>query len=97
MSTGGQEAGGEYGECVYGKEEERLEQNLNRNTSQILIERIWFCSLSPFLLSKSSSSLLAHPQFVMAGDVDAWIASLRQCKTLSEPDVKELCDRVSER
>lgn len=26
--------------------------------------------------------------------VDAWIAQLQQCKTLSEADIKRLCDKV---
>lgn len=29
-------------------------------------------------------------------DVDAWIAQLMQCKPLSEPEVKKLCDKVRE-
>jgi hypothetical protein len=28
-------------------------------------------------------------------EVDGWIAQLGQCKQLSEPDVKRLCEKVS--
>lgn len=33
---------------------------------------------------------MADPQ-----EVDGWIAQLGQCKQLSEPDVKRLCEKVS--
>ena len=28
------------------------------------------------------------------GELDAWVDSLKQCKQLSEGDVKRLCDKV---
>jgi len=28
------------------------------------------------------------------GEMDAWLAQARQCKYLSEPDIKKLCEYV---
>lgn len=30
-------------------------------------------------------------------DIDAWIAQLSDCKQLSEPDIKKLCEKVRKR
>jgi hypothetical protein len=46
----------------------------------------------PFTLD----TLLHHQQGLYAAmdDLDQWISHLSECKQLSEPDVKRLCDKV---
>lgn len=52
---------------------------------------------SPASSANSARPLPVHrplPQNTMENEIDGWIAQLSQCKQLSEPDVKRLCDMV---